>query len=97
MPYYQQRKGFFDYACHGPINVNLKQLGKAPKRQCLNDTSYLAIGHNTNAYQIPHHNLKHQRHQYIILVDGNFATNLPEKMITHYILTGMIAKPTNPL
>jgi len=43
-----------DSAFHGPMNADLKQLGKALKRQCLNDTRYVAIGHNTNVYQKQH-------------------------------------------
>ena len=59
----------FDSACPGPINADLKQLGKALKRQCLNDASYVAIGHNTNVCQRQHRNPRHQRRQYTVLTD----------------------------
>ena len=51
------------------INADLKQLGKALKGQCLNDTSYVAIGHNTIVYQRQHRNPRHQRHRYTLLAD----------------------------
>ena len=70
---------------HRLTKADSKQVVKAVKRQCY------------DAYQRQHHNPRHQRHPYTVLVDDNFSTDQKEKIGTHLNLIETIAEPTNPL